>query len=595
MDLKKIVRALIDVARKAYTAADDSEDDGTDTIKMPRAEYKELCDALEVLDQLPDDKPGVVMTGPARAEWALRGLLDDHPLQARQDALHPGYVTHTGSQVHPSMALPHKTLEQHAATTASASGVDLTDYSQPVVYSNNAGRAQAPSHEAAALPIKTWQERYAELAANLNTPPNELRAERRKSACRDAEIADLRAALAGCEVAPLDERAQAQAAFDRRFARDSHFGWKPFDYWSAAWDARAALAQPAAPADPLDWPLPCDVEVGPTTILKGCQLRVLVQVAQTQHQRAVEALAAPAVEYDLDNMGAAVAAIQFALEDDDGLEFLRYWNEGEFDVLRRNWPGVPEAVFIGADPLHPATKAAQAAAAAPADDREGFDAMDRDDWRKLAELRDVLEIECEVPATAFQFATLRIKRLYRERDEARAEAARATSDAARLDWMIAEECQVERTSHLPGAHFKVCWPLADERQSVWFSNPRDAIDDAMRTAKATAPAAGTTVAPYPILPPADLQADTMDHAQLQALGKQVEDASAQAAQSDVRNAALEEAAKLTVSMTIHPDRNADFVDGVNFGITAYRQSIRALKRTPADDSQPAAGQEGGEA
>jgi hypothetical protein len=66
-------------------------------------------------------------------------------------------------------------------------------------------------------------------------------------------------------------------------------------------------------------------------------------------------------------------------------------------------------------------------------------------------------------------------------------------------------------------------------------------------------------------------------------------ASAQAAQADVRDAALEEAARLTVSMTIHPDRNPDFVDGVNFGITAYRQSIRALKRTPADDSQPAVG------
>jgi Lar family restriction alleviation protein len=51
---------------------------------------------------------------------------------------------------------------------------------------------------------------------------------------------------------------------------------------------------------------------------------------------------------------AAVAAIQFALEDEcgDGLQFLRYWNEGEFDVIRRNWADVPEAVFIGADPLY---------------------------------------------------------------------------------------------------------------------------------------------------------------------------------------------------------------------------------------------------
>lgn len=49
---------------------------------------------------------------------------------------------------------------------------------------------------------------------------------------------------------------------------------------------------------------------------------------------------------------AALAAIQFALETDDGLTFLRYWNEGEFETIRREWPEAPEAIFIGADPLH---------------------------------------------------------------------------------------------------------------------------------------------------------------------------------------------------------------------------------------------------
>lgn len=52
---------------------------------------------------------------------------------------------------------------------------------------------------------------------------------------------------------------------------------------------------------------------------------------------------------------AAVAAIQFALETDQGLEFLRLWNEGEFDAIREDWPEAPESVFIGADPLHPQT------------------------------------------------------------------------------------------------------------------------------------------------------------------------------------------------------------------------------------------------
>lgn len=51
----------------------------------------------------------------------------------------------------------------------------------------------------------------------------------------------------------------------------------------------------------------------------------------------------------------AVAAIQFALETDDGLNFLRLWNEGEFDVLRKEWSDAPEDVYIGADPLYKVT------------------------------------------------------------------------------------------------------------------------------------------------------------------------------------------------------------------------------------------------
>ena len=54
---------------------------------------------------------------------------------------------------------------------------------------------------------------------------------------------------------------------------------------------------------------------------------------------------------------AAVAAIAFALKTDDGLTFLRLWNEGEFDVLRREWPEAPEDIYIGADALHPKSKA----------------------------------------------------------------------------------------------------------------------------------------------------------------------------------------------------------------------------------------------
>lgn len=52
------------------------------------------------------------------------------------------------------------------------------------------------------------------------------------------------------------------------------------------------------------------------------------------------------------NADAAVAAIQFTLNDDDGMQFLRLWNEGDFDAIRREWPDAPKDVFIGADPLY---------------------------------------------------------------------------------------------------------------------------------------------------------------------------------------------------------------------------------------------------
>ena len=51
---------------------------------------------------------------------------------------------------------------------------------------------------------------------------------------------------------------------------------------------------------------------------------------------------------------AAIAAIEYALETDgEGLTFLHCWMHGDFVAIREEWPDAPEAVFIGADPLHP--------------------------------------------------------------------------------------------------------------------------------------------------------------------------------------------------------------------------------------------------
>ncbi|MBS9759860.1 hypothetical protein [Pseudomonas mosselii] len=50
---------------------------------------------------------------------------------------------------------------------------------------------------------------------------------------------------------------------------------------------------------------------------------------------------------------AAVAAIAYVLEHpcESPMEFLRCWNEGNFEALRMEWPDVPADVFICADPL----------------------------------------------------------------------------------------------------------------------------------------------------------------------------------------------------------------------------------------------------
>jgi hypothetical protein len=59
------------------------------------------------------------------------------------------------------------------------------------------------------------------------------------------------------------------------------------------------------------------------------------------------------LELELSLPDAAVAAIGYVLDHpcESPMEFLRCWNEGNFEALRKEWPDVPVEVFIGADPL----------------------------------------------------------------------------------------------------------------------------------------------------------------------------------------------------------------------------------------------------
>ncbi|MFM0595359.1 hypothetical protein [Paraburkholderia dilworthii] len=83
---------------------------------------------------------------------------------------------------------------------------------------------------------------------------------------------------------------------------------------------------------------------------------------------------------------ASVAAIQFALEADEGMEWLSLWNEGSFDSCRREWPEAPQECYVGADPLMPETKALLAAQTS----QQGISDAARD---VLAERRRHVEVE----------------------------------------------------------------------------------------------------------------------------------------------------------------------------------------------------------
>lgn len=90
MDDAKIVQLLLNVARAAYLAADDSEEllteDGIEH-RISTADFEDLSEALDALEVLPDDKPGYALNGPGRAEWALRAFLSAQP--PKIDPWHP--------------------------------------------------------------------------------------------------------------------------------------------------------------------------------------------------------------------------------------------------------------------------------------------------------------------------------------------------------------------------------------------------------------------------------------------------------------------------------------------------------------------------
>lgn len=79
---------LIEVASSAFHAADESEEnDDPDWIYVDKQSMTALCNAVEALDQLPDDCPGYTMGPSGKAEWALRRFFGGKSIVGHADAI----------------------------------------------------------------------------------------------------------------------------------------------------------------------------------------------------------------------------------------------------------------------------------------------------------------------------------------------------------------------------------------------------------------------------------------------------------------------------------------------------------------------------
>lgn len=92
------------------------------------------------------------------------------------------------------------------------------------------------------------------------------------------------------------------------------------------------------------------VSVMSTALSVDENIRVAEKMTEAQMNKA-DLTAPPPSDEEWQDVDPASAAIAFALQNEEPMEFLRLWNEGSFDDIRREWPDAPDDVFIGADPL----------------------------------------------------------------------------------------------------------------------------------------------------------------------------------------------------------------------------------------------------
>jgi len=75
-DASNIIELLLTLAYAAWSLADNADGgSGNDNVSVDRRDFDKVSEALDALDELPDDQPGYVMEAAAKARWALRGIL----------------------------------------------------------------------------------------------------------------------------------------------------------------------------------------------------------------------------------------------------------------------------------------------------------------------------------------------------------------------------------------------------------------------------------------------------------------------------------------------------------------------------------------
>ncbi|HEF4754632.1 TPA: hypothetical protein SAP12_002807 [Burkholderia multivorans] len=76
---REAIAAMIELTRATFIALDDSEEqEGADGRQhaIDSANFDAVSNALDRLEELPDDKPGETLNAAGKAEWALRALLN---------------------------------------------------------------------------------------------------------------------------------------------------------------------------------------------------------------------------------------------------------------------------------------------------------------------------------------------------------------------------------------------------------------------------------------------------------------------------------------------------------------------------------------